>query len=73
MSHSSFALLRVYYTHAVAAECGCCGEFGRLDTVDLDRRSPLCQGCLPVSIRAAEALRLAGLTPPTSPLIELNP
>lgn len=73
MPRSSFTLLRVYYTHAVAAECGCCGEFGRLGIVDLDRRSPLCPSCLPASIRAAAALRSAGLIPPDSSLIERNP
>ena len=73
MMHPSFTLLRVYCTRAVAATCGCCGEFGRLSVIDLDGRVPLCQHCLPASIQAAEALRLAGMTPPDFSLIERNP
>lgn len=70
---TSLNLFRIYYTRTVAATCGCCGEFGRLGVVDLDGRFPLCQHCLPASIQAADALRLAGLTPPDPSLIERNP
>ena len=73
MPRLPLTFLRIYYTRAVAATCGCCGEFGRLGVVDLDGRLPLCQGCLPTSIQAAEALRLAGLIPPSPSLIERNP
>ena len=73
MSSSPLPLLRLYYTHPVVAECGCCGEAGRLSVIDLDGRVPICQKCLPVSIQAAEAFRLLGLVPPPPSLIELNP
>ncbi|MBE7158062.1 MAG: hypothetical protein INR62_06445 [Rhodospirillales bacterium] len=67
------AFLRLYYTRAVIAACGCCGESARLGVIDLDGRIPLCQDCLPASIQAAEALRWAGLIPPDPSLIESNP
>lgn len=70
---SASALFRIYYTRAVTAACGCCGESGRLGVVDLDGRFPLCQSCLPASIQAAEALRCAGMIPPDFSLIERNP
>ena len=73
MSRLPLSYLRLYYTRAVAAECGCCGRYSRASVVDLDGHVPLCHGCLPVSIQAAEVLRLAGLIPPDLSLIELNP
>lgn len=73
LSRPSPYVLRLYHTRAVVAQCGCCGRFDRLGVVDLDRRAPLCQGCLPASIQAAVALCAAGLLPPDPSLIELNP
>ena len=70
---STATILRVYYTRPVTGACACCGEVRRMGVVDLDRQRAICQGCVPASVQAAEALRAAGLIPPDSSLVELNP
>ncbi len=66
-------ILRVYYTRSVTGPCACCGQTRRMGVVDLDRQRAICPDCLPSSVQAAEALRAAGLLPPNSALVELNP
>ena len=73
MNEATATILRVYYTRSINGPCSCCGEVRRMGVVDLDRQRAICQACVPASVQAAEALRAAGLTPPSNSLVELNP